>query len=37
MSTIRIVLPMAIVLDLELEQSDVETAFSHGNLDKEIL
>lgn len=36
MSTIPVVLAMAIVLDVELEQFDVETAFSHGNHDKEI-
>ncbi|CAM8954202.1 unnamed protein product [Rhodiola kirilowii] len=34
--TIRIMLFMVALYDLELEQMDVKTAFLHGELDKEI-
>ncbi|KAK9161372.1 hypothetical protein Syun_007713 [Stephania yunnanensis] len=36
LTTIRVVLAIAAVLDLELEQLDVKTAFLHGDLDEEI-
>ncbi|KAH9681558.1 CCHC-type domain-containing protein [Citrus sinensis] len=36
-SSIRILLAMVALLDLELEQMDVKTAFLHGNLEKQIL
>ncbi|KAA0063880.1 putative retrotransposon [Cucumis melo var. makuwa] len=36
MSSIRVALSLAASLDLEVEQMDVQTAFLHGNLDKEI-
>ncbi|PKA61605.1 Retrovirus-related Pol polyprotein from transposon TNT 1-94 [Apostasia shenzhenica] len=34
--SIRILLTMVVMWDLELEQLDVKTAFLHGNLDEEI-
>eukprot|EP00253_Pinus_taeda_P019928 PITA_19928 len=34
--SIRIVLALVVLLDLELQQLDVKTAFLHGDLDKEI-
>ena len=34
--SIRIVLALVAVLDLELEQLDVKTTFLHGDLDEEI-
>ena len=34
--SIRIVLALVAVLDLELEQLDVKTAFLHGDLDEKI-
>ena len=34
--SIRIVLALVALLDLELEQLDVKTAFLHGDLDEEI-
>jgi len=36
MSSIRVVLGLAAVLDLEIEQLDVKTAFLHGELEEEI-
>ena len=36
-SSIRILLAMVALLDLELEQMDVKTAFLHGNLKEHIL
>ncbi|GKV10172.1 hypothetical protein SLEP1_g21576 [Rubroshorea leprosula] len=36
MSSIRVVLGLAACLDLEVEQTDVKTAFLHGDLDEEI-
>lgn len=36
MSSIRVVLGLAAVQDLEIEQLDVKTAFLHGDLDEEI-
>ncbi|KAH9659867.1 hypothetical protein KPL70_024018 [Citrus sinensis] len=36
-SSIRILLAMVALLDLELEQMDVKTAFFHGNLEEQIL
>nr|GFB67907.1 retrovirus-related Pol polyprotein from transposon TNT 1-94 [Tanacetum cinerariifolium] len=36
MGSIRVVLGLAASLDLEVEQMDVNTAFLHGDLDKEI-
>lgn len=36
MSSIRVVLGLAAILDLEVEQMDVKTAFLHGNLEEEI-
>lgn len=36
MSSIRIVLSLAAILDLEIEQMDVRTAFLHGDLEEEI-
>lgn len=36
MSSIRVVLGLAAVLDLEIEQLDVKTAFLHGDLEEEI-
>ena len=36
MSSIRVVLGLAVSLDLKIEQIDVKTTFLHGDLDKEI-
>ena len=36
LTTIRVVLAVAAILDLELEQLDVKTAFLHGSLNEEI-
>ena len=36
MSSIRVVLGLTASLDLKIEQMDVNTAFLHGDLDKEI-
>ncbi|KAK9220923.1 hypothetical protein WN944_009347 [Citrus x changshan-huyou] len=36
-SSIRILLAMVALLDLELEQMDVKTTFLHGNLEEQIL
>ena len=35
MSSVRVVLGMAAVMDLEIEQLDVKTAFLHGDLEEE--
>ena len=34
--TIRVLLPMVCVLDIELEQLDVKTTFLHGELEEQI-
>ena len=36
MSSIRVVLGLAISMNLEIEQLDVKTTFLHGDLDEEI-
>ena len=36
MFSIRVVLGLAVSLDLEIEQLDVKTAFLHSDLDEEI-
>ena len=36
MSSIRVVLGLAVSLDLKIEQIDVKTTFLHGDLKKEI-
>ena len=36
MSSVRVVLGMAAIMDLEIEQLDVKTAFLHGDLEEEI-
>ena len=36
MSSIRMVLALAQILDLEIEQIDVKIAFFHGDLEEEI-
>ena len=36
-SSIRILLNMVALFDLELEQMDVKTVFLHGNLEEKIL
>ena len=36
MSSIRVILGLVIVLDVECEQLDVKTAFLHGELEEEI-
>ena len=36
MCSIRVIIGLAVSMNLELEQLDVKTAFLHGNLDEEI-
>ena len=36
MSLIRVVLGLAAIMNLEIEQLDVKTIFLHGDLEKEI-
>ena len=36
MSSIRVVLGLAAILNLEIEQLDVKTVFLHGNLEEEV-
>ena len=36
-SSIRIILVMVALLDMELEQMDVKTTFLHGNLEEQLL
>jgi hypothetical protein len=35
-TSIRVMLAIVVLFDLELEQLDVKTAFLHGDFDKEI-
>ena len=36
-SSIKVLLVITVIFDLELDQMDVKTAFLHGNLEEEIL
>ena len=36
MTTLRVLFALTVVLDLELYQMDVKTAFLHGDIDEEI-
>lgn len=35
-SSIKVLLVITVIFDLELDQMDVKTSFFHGNLDEEI-